>query len=252
MSWQHEWIDAMYAGKGAPAGLKGSRDAGRFDVYRASLEANLSHALADTYPVIFRLVGEAFFNQTARAYYQAHPSRSGDIHAFGADFAVFLEGLPGLDALPYLPDVAKLEWRAHEAFHAADARAITLEALVDLPEDHYSGLHLLPSLRLMRSAYPVHRIWQVNQENWTGSQRISLDEGGVNLAVCRQSLDIVLLPLEEPAFSLAGAMVEGVPLDAACEGLLATHPDADIGYALHQLVSAGLLTLDGSQERRTT
>src|SRR5690349_19822275 len=56
----------------------------RAAVYRRNVLANLHDALAAAYPVVRRLVGEAFFREAARQFTQAHPSTSGDLHAFGS------------------------------------------------------------------------------------------------------------------------------------------------------------------------
>lgn len=238
MRWQHDWMDALRRTAGAPAGLRDVRDIARFDVYRASFEANLCNALRDTYPVVNRLVGEDFFGQAARAYLRAHPSRCGDLHEYGAHFATFLAALDSLGDLPYLPDVARLEWLAHQAFHAANAEPLTLGVLAKLSPEACAGLCLLPSVRLMHSEFPVHRIWQVNQESWAGDAVVHLEAGGARLAVSREGLDIVLLPLEVEAHELACALFEAGSLDAASEAMA----DADsLGRALNALIGAGLM-----------
>jgi hypothetical protein len=245
MRWQHDWMDALRRTAGAPAsGLRAVRDLARFDVYRASFQANLCNALRDTYPVVNRLVGENYFDQVAHAYLRAHPSRSGDIHAFGAEFESFLAVQDSAEDFPYLPDVARLEWLAHQAFHAADAESLTIAALAELPFESYGSLCLLPSVRLMNSEFPVHRIWQVNQESWAGDSVVRLEEGGVRLAVSRVGLEIVLLPLEAEADELGRALFEHGSLDAASE----TVADADsLGRSLHALISAGLVAAAGKQ-----
>lgn len=244
MRWQHDWMDALRRPAGAPAsGLRDARDLARFEVYRASFEANLGHALRDTYPVVNRLVGEDYFGQVARAYLRAHPSHSGDIHAFGAEFESFLAAQDSARDLPYLPDVARLEWLAHQAFHATDATQLRLAALAELPPDSYADLCLLPCVRLMRSEFPVHRIWQVNQESWGGDAVVRLEEGGVRLAVTREGLDIALLPLEAEAHELARALFECGSLDAASEDMADTD---SLGRSLHALISAGLVAHTGT------
>jgi hypothetical protein len=231
-------MEALGRPADVPPGLRDARDATRFEVYRASFDANLGQALRDTYPVTYRLVGEDYFSQVARAYLRAHPSRSGDIHAFGTEFDAFLAAQDAVEYLPYLPGVARLEWLAHQAFHAADAGPLTLADLTELPGDAQGGLCLLPCVGLMLSEYPVHRIWQVNQESWTGDAAVNLDEGGVQLAIFREGLEIVLLPLDVEAYSLARALLECGSLEAAFEA--ATEGDS-LGRALHALIVAGLV-----------
>ena len=89
--------------------------------YRDQLFAGWHAALADSYPVVARLVGPAYFAEAARAYAGAFPSASGDLPAYGARFAEFLAGYPHADPLPWRPGMARLEWAVHEAGFAADA-----------------------------------------------------------------------------------------------------------------------------------
>lgn len=247
MRWQHEWMDALQRATGVRvSSLRDARDIERFAVYRASYQVNLGQALRDTYPVVNRLVGEDYFGQVARAYLRTYPSRSGDIHEFGADFATFLAARDSAEDLSYLTDVARLEWLAHQAFHAADAEPLTLSGLAELPLEACADLCLLPCVRLMRSEFPVHRIWQVNQESWMGDAVVSLEAGGVRLAVSREGLDIVLLPMEAEAHELACALFERGSLDAV-SGVMA---DADsMGRALHALIGAGLVATAGANRK---
>ena len=49
----------------------------RIGIYRNAVFANYRNALAASYPVIRRLVGEPFFNAAVDAFVRARPSRSG-------------------------------------------------------------------------------------------------------------------------------------------------------------------------------
>jgi len=85
---------------------RGLDGAERVQIYCNNARVSLTQALADVFPVIERLVGDAFFAQLARTFLRAHPSRSGNLHGLGREMALFLCGLPEARALPYLADVA--------------------------------------------------------------------------------------------------------------------------------------------------
>ena len=93
----------------------------RLEIYRHNVYTNLRGALKDIYPVILAIVGEAFFHHAADQFVAAHPSRSGDLNQFGGEWAAFLGSYAHAAELAYLPDVARLEWAWHRAFHAGDA-----------------------------------------------------------------------------------------------------------------------------------
>ena len=71
-------------------------------------------------------------------------------------------------------------------FYEADHPALDLERLTQVPPERYADLRfaLHPACRLLRSAYPVRRIWQVSQPDYQGDQAVALDEGGDHICCC--------------------------------------------------------------------
>ena len=102
-------------------------------VYRNNVFESLVGALKAVYPVVERLVGTGFFAYAADGYIRRHPPTSGNLHDFGGDFAGFLAGFEPARELTLLPDIARLEWAWHRAFHAADQAPLALERLAAVP-----------------------------------------------------------------------------------------------------------------------
>ena len=160
---QRDFMESLFA-TGAP------RRAG-LEVYRRNVLANLGAALAATYPVVRRLVGDAFFDEAARQFASRTPSTSGDLHEYGAGFGQFLGAYPHAQSLPYLPDVACLEWLCHESYHASDAQPFDFAALARVDPSRQGAIRfvLAPAARLMRSPHPVVAIWEANQPGRDGT-----------------------------------------------------------------------------------
>ena len=131
-------------------------------VYRNNVFESLVGALKAVYPVVERLVGTGFFAYAADGYIRHHPPASGNLHDFGDSFAGFLAGFEPARALAYLPDVARLEWAWHRAFHAADRAPLALERLAAVPPERYGQVRfrLHPSAQFIASDYPLLRIWR--------------------------------------------------------------------------------------------
>src|SRR6185295_14130937 len=110
----------------------------RIAVYRHTMLTNYRNALGATYPVVRELTGMPFFNAAVDAFVLAHPATGGDLNVYGAAFPVFLATYPDAPQLPYLPDVARLEWAMDEAHRAADSEGDaqrTLATLAAIPAD---------------------------------------------------------------------------------------------------------------------
>jgi hypothetical protein len=141
---------------GFAAALLGGGGPPRMAVYRGNVFGNWSAALDGAFPVTRKILGEQFFDAMARDYARAHPSQSGDLHEHGAQLAGFLEAYAHTQDLPYLADVARLEWLAHRAHYAADAAPFDVSRPTEV--------RLAPACALLASAWPLARIWEAHQE----------------------------------------------------------------------------------------
>lgn len=215
----------------------------RVQVYRNNALVSLTQALADVYPVVVRLVGEGFFGQIARAYIRAYPSRSGNLHEFGRQLPLFVCGLPEARDLPYLGDVATLEWAYHEVFHAAEAAPLDLARLAAVPEAAQGRLRfrLHPATRLVASRYPIFAIWSANQDERAPAETIDLDADPDFLIVARRGLDTYVARIAQGDFVLAGEIAAGTTLSQACDAALAADPSIDVGEAFGRLVASGTI-----------
>jgi hypothetical protein len=161
--------------------LAGSPPADGMAIYRASMDATHERVLAAAFPAVRRLVGNAFFAQAARDYLLAVPCGEGNLHQFGARFAAWLAREPAASHLPWLSDVARLEWACDEALHAQDAAPF--DPLAVASPARIAEIVLHPSVRLVASAWPVHAIWEANQPECDGTPARS--EGGETVVVWR-------------------------------------------------------------------
>jgi len=233
-------LATAFSGRIMANGLDGAR---RLQIYRNNHQCGLGEALAAVFPVTRRLVGEAFFAQTARRYVQQVRSLSGDIHHYGDAFPAFLGGLPQLADYAYLPDVARLEWAWHSVFHSAVDAPLALADLQGVDPQDYAelGFRLQTAARLLASDYPVLRIWQVNQEDWRGDQQVQLDAGGDHLLVMREQQAVTIRALGCGDFRLLESLDGGVRLAGALESALAAEPAFELGAALSTYLNKGVL-----------
>jgi len=217
---------------GLPAGVTARRadeTSRRFAVYRNNVVHSLTEALKRRFPVVERLVGPEFFRALAPLYLAADPPSSPVLIRWGAGFPEFLAGFPPLAGLPYLPDVARLEWLRGIAYHAADVLPLSAEALAAErdPARLRPGLH--PSVSLLRSRHPIVSIWLANQP---GNEPAPLDLDAPETAlILRDPSDrvpVIALSAGDAAF--VEALLGGQSLfDAAAAALSAAPGHAPAG-----------------------
>ena len=208
----------------------------RFAVYRNNIYASLIEVLEGRYPVVGRLVGEEFFRAMAAVHIERHPPRSPVVLFYGAEFPAFVAGFPPAAGLPYLADVAALEWAWHVAYHAEDAVPLPLAALGNAASDAAQAvLSLHPSLRLASSPHPILTIWEQHRAGGEPGA-VAFDGKGEDALVVRPNLDVQVRRLLPGAVPFIRALGQGRSLLQACQ--LATQQTG--GFDL-QVTLAGLM-----------
>ena len=212
-------------------------------VYRNNVFESLAGALKAVYPVVEQLVGTGFFAYAADDYIRRHPPASGNLHDFGGSFAEFLSGFEPARELAYLPDVTRLEWVRHRAFHAAEHAPLAIERLAAVPPGQYGQLQfrLHPSAQFIASDYPILRIWQVNQPEYTEEATVNLAAGGVRLLVVRHGLEVIIESLSAGDDALLRAFAAGQRFEAASAIALMAQPDYDLPAALRRYVASAVI-----------
>jgi len=89
--------------------------------YRTNANALAERALQAAFPVVAELIGFESFALMARQFWHRHPPERGDLAWWGAALPDFLAHDPQLADVPYLADVARVEWALHRIASAADA-----------------------------------------------------------------------------------------------------------------------------------
>ncbi len=214
-----------------PSGLKawhGEQPIRRFAVYRNNVTAGLTEALEERFPVCLRLVGEEFFRAMAQSYVRASLPRTPALAEYGEDFADFISAFEPARALPYLPDVARLEYAMGRAYHAADAAPLSLELMRSLPGVRLASatVSLHPSLQLVPSKYPIVSIWRTNMPDAEISG-LDLDHGQDALVV-RPRLEVETHILPDGGFAFVGAFADGATFSAAANSARRVAPDFDL------------------------
>ncbi len=225
-----------------PAGLRradGRPETRRFDVHRNNRMAALIETLEAAFPAVARLVGPAFFRAAAKAYIAAHPPRGPVLLLYGARFGDFLDGFEPAAGVPYLGDVARLEWAWLAAYHAADAEPVPLDRLGALPAaaQATARLTLHPSLTLLRARFPVASL----RDAVLGAG----DPDGVDMArgedvaVLRPDLSVRVRVLPPGGYAFATALAAGRDLGTAAAEAADAAPDFDLAAHLAGLFDLG-------------
>ncbi|MBI5428269.1 MAG: DUF692 domain-containing protein, partial [Nitrospinae bacterium] len=143
------------------------------------------------------------------------------------------------------------EWACHKVFFAADRDAFPLDRLAQVPQSRHGHLRfkLNPACRLVRSRFPIHRIWEIHQADYAGESAVDPHEGGADLLIGRRERVIGLFPLSSSEWDFLNALGAEQTFSKACVGVLAKYPGFDVAGRLRRFVAEALL-VDFYDERK--
>jgi len=245
---QARWTRALVEGEdGEAADLiadDGLAPSARLAIHRHHHVASLTAALQTTFPVVHRLVGDGFFRYLAHEFIRTHPPAHPCLVEYGETLASFVAGFPGCQTLPYLADVAHLEWSMNRAAHADDPVPLDLGTLRTLDPRDLDDLTLrfAPSVALLASAWPVDAIWRANQPDADPDSTVDAGTGPVSLEIRRIGDDVMMRRLGDGHFAFRRALLDGESLRAATTRAVTHDADFDLARALRELFDENVLT----------
>ena len=222
-------LDQIVAGGLSPAAC--------LRISRHHVSTTLTDVLEGVYPVVCRLVDSRFFAYAADRFIAAHPPASPCLTDYGAEFPAFLASFEPCRHLVYLRDVARLEWALSCAAHADDATPLGREAIMAAASGAVDGLRLRfhPSVSLIESPWPIHRIWRATQPHRGSETVVDLASEGAWLEVRRLDDHVLFRALDPGTYVLRSELDAGRTLPEAADAALARDAGLDLIAALRDV-----------------
>jgi hypothetical protein len=187
----------------------------RLGVYAGGYPARVEEALRETYPAVAHLIGRPAFARLGNDYVRRGgiTRHSYNLNHVGAELPRFLASHELTEALPFLPDLALLEWGVAVAFHAMDEEPFEVARLAAWKPDEWDSavLELQPSVSLVRSAWPIVALWEARS---TPRQEIEIDlkDRPACALVHRRDLDVVCEAIAPEEADCLDAILRGEDL----------------------------------------
>jgi hypothetical protein len=231
MSNDHADLTAAVVGDSIPA-------ASRLNVYRHHVFHSLAGALTATFPTVQVLVGEEFFRGLARAFVAGALPSQPVLAEYGATFPAFVESHTVARDLPYLADIARLDWALNVAFHSPAEGHLDAADLATIPAEQLPSktVALAAGAGLIRSLYPIDQIWTVSQPG-APTETVDLAAGAARLLVLRRPDDASFIVLSEGEAAFVTALDAGRSLERAAETGFAADAAFDLSTVFARLLA---------------
>jgi len=233
-------LDPDRATPASVAGPNGKAAGKRYNVYRNNVTVSLIGALAAVFPAIMRITGADFFRAMARFHVRATPPTSPLLFEYGRDFPDFIERYEYARSMPWLADVARIERAWLDAYHAADAEALTPQALASIPAERLADAVLTPhpAMRIVRSRFPAVTIFAANRSDGPVGRIEATDPE--DALMTRPALEVFVRRLPPGGAVFLTHLIAGEPLGAAAAAAFAGSPQFDLPANIAGMVEAGV------------
>ncbi len=220
----------------APAGLTNATRA-RIGVYRNNARLNRIAALANAFTHVVTLVGTDYFRSLARAYVIATPASSANLHEDGASLPAFIRHFASAAELPYLGDVAQVDWLMQQAYYADDSAPLDRAAIANLGPERFAAasLRFCASMGIAQSEkWPIADIITMHE----GGPTASLNAGGQAVLVWRENLRVRWRAIGDGEARVIVALMNGSSIECAL-ALASDDPSSLLAHLFkHGLVHA--------------
>ncbi len=231
--------------------IKASDAEARFDIYRNNVRTSLIEVMRSAFPAVNYFAGDDNFTYAANRFLEVEPPRIPRLYAYGDQFPKFLQHFAPAQEMPWLPDLARLEWACQESLFAADADSLSIKNISQLNDAASVRLAFIPSLRVVASSYPVLSLWeQARERPDINSHRPlpNLTKPGETILLVRPQDDVEFHRLLPGEVALITAIRDGRDLAGALEAALEAQPGQDLGYILAVLIARNcFMSLDVSK-----
>jgi len=207
-----------------------------FAVYRNTSARGVVEALRASYPTIDMLLGDEAFTQVALEYRRDRPPAGPVLSDYGREFASFLGRQPWTCELPYVADVALLDWLWLESFLASD------EAPVPNQFAGNARIALHPSARFAWLSTPAMTIWLAHRDPWSMAELEPdwVEEGAL---FARPGHSVRAELIDPPLHRMLTECIVPASVADVVTNVASAFPTADVPSLLRRGVASGALIL---------
>lgn len=215
----------------------------RLQIYRNNYYLSLIDCLQKTYITVIKIIGAECFTALAQQYIQHYPPTSGNVHNFGMHLAPLLVEHTLAQSLPYLYEVAQLDWAYHEIFHEIDCGLFDAMQLINITSHKYNEIifKINPSAKLFSFNFPIFNIWQICHREDKQHEIINLAESGDKVLILKCQYEIFIDKLSNGEYAFINALYLRNSFARACEASLQIEPTMDIEKFLQKCISCGTI-----------
>ncbi|MFC3051214.1 HvfC/BufC N-terminal domain-containing protein [Kordiimonas pumila] len=168
----------------------------RLQVYQNNYVYSLTENLTSIFPIVNTFVGEDFMGHVCWEFIKKYPPSRPALQSYGDRLPVFLKNFEPAQNVPYVADIALLEWSVHTLQHkppvSVDPNSKTLN----------------PHIRVIKSKYPLMKLWLAGIGQLK-PEAVSLQEGPQTVCIVLSNHEVRIVSLNRDEESIVSLLQGG-------------------------------------------
>jgi hypothetical protein len=223
-----------------PAGA----DAGaRLAVHTAGYPARVTESLREAFPATALILGDGSFASLGERYAAQLPAELRNLNDAGAALSAFLRSDPLGDRLPFLPDLARLEWAVVECFHSELTEPFDASVCAGWGMDDWAEarVEFQPGMALVRSAWPIRELREARHRERSAID-VDLTDRPDRVLVSRRGFEVAVETVEAIEALAIERLLAGDRLGEVTAHLAAAGAEVDaVAHLFGRWASLGLV-----------
>ncbi len=221
----------------------------RLSIYRNNTYLSLIEVLSDTFYNVVKTVGSDFFTLLAKDFIQASPPASGNLIYYGETFSHFIASHSKTKTLPYLSDLARLDFARHNAYYTSDEKNLTPHEFSTITPGNLANSIIIPhpSVTLIHSKYAIYSIHEFNEDLKQSNSEIHYHNPEYGLTL-KTANGIITHQITQQLYNFLEAIHNQFGIGEALEQALNANPTFNASEAIQFLVqsSFGIKIIESS------
>ncbi len=215
----------------------------KLQIHQNNYLLTLTSSLMDIYPVLMSFVGEQWLEAALKLFVKAYSPKQACLSAYGGDLAAFLGGFEPAAAMPYLSDVARLEWAIYQCQNAIDETALTAKewqknAGPDMVNKTFS---MMKAHSFITSDFPLLDLW-ARGTGLGDDEPLDLESGGAVVLVIRPETEVMLYPLDSEEYTYLSHLARGETVLSAAIAAGWAEISSPLADSMSRYVESGFFT----------
>lgn len=191
----------------------GADVAARLAVHTDGYPARVTESLREAFPATANILGESSFAALAARYLPHIPSTLRNLNHIGAGLPAFLRSDGLREDLPFLPDLAELEWAVTLCFHATLGKAFDASVCGEWSMEDWerARIEFQPGLALVRSPWPLRELRET-RDCERSQIDVDLVERPDRVLVRRRGFEVIVESIGEVEADVIERSSAGTPL----------------------------------------